>query len=271
MRQILPLTLVLCGLFLGGICGKDEEGDEQVDQIVSQWVVPNNRVYPFMVYFTQFNRRLRKHVFSCAGTLIAPQKVLTSASCFEGIQSGVGFAPTSYTPIAWLASAEVGGPSAISRSVITVYKHPQYDPASNGNHDNIAVVLLQLEVLPTSATPAKLGYTLQPKVDVPNQLLAVGWGYAGGTISTKLLHSYMNLISDYDCQKVFGAVDNVNTICLAYPDAGACTYDLGSPILSNDQTQVIGVIGKNMRCGGGEPIVAVDIRRYRNWSPMPYQ
>jgi hypothetical protein len=42
--------LVLCGLFLGGICGKDEEaGDEQVDQIVSQWVVPNNRVYPFMV------------------------------------------------------------------------------------------------------------------------------------------------------------------------------------------------------------------------------
>ncbi len=48
------------------------------------------------------------------------------------IQSGVGFAPTPYTPIAWLASAEVGGPSAISRAVITVHKHPQYNPASNG-------------------------------------------------------------------------------------------------------------------------------------------
>jgi hypothetical protein len=44
--------------------------------------------------------------------------------------------------------------------------------------------------------------------------------------------------------------------------------DVGSPILSKDR-QIIGVIGKNMRCGGGEPIVAVDIRRYRNW--IPYQ
>jgi hypothetical protein len=159
---------------------------------------------------------------------------------------------------------------------------------------------------------------------VPNQLLAVGWGYAGNKstemifilclvvfyfnsetifsnllrgISSILRHSYMNLIPDSDCQKVFGSVDNANTICLAYPDAGACTvrnyslvisnynetvivkflrlniqYDVGSPILSNDQKQVIGVIGKNMRCGGGEPIVAVDIRRYWNWSPMsnPY-
>ena len=31
-----------------------------------------------------------------------------------------------------------------------------------------------MEVLPTSATPAKLGYSLQPRMGVRNELIAVG-------------------------------------------------------------------------------------------------
>lgn len=46
-------------------------------------------------------------------------------------QSGVQFEPTQYTPIAYLASAEVGGPSAIYRPVIMVLKYPGYNPAND--------------------------------------------------------------------------------------------------------------------------------------------
>lgn len=39
--------MVLCGLFLNGWC---EEEDDETDKIVSGYRVPNNRVYPYMVY-----------------------------------------------------------------------------------------------------------------------------------------------------------------------------------------------------------------------------
>jgi hypothetical protein len=47
-------------------------------------------------------------------------------------QSGMEFAPTASTPIAWLGTDVLAGPNQISRYVISVYKHPQYNPANNG-------------------------------------------------------------------------------------------------------------------------------------------
>jgi hypothetical protein len=45
-----------------------------------------------------------------------------------------------------------------------------------------------MDVLPTSGTPGILGYNLQPKMGVANELIAVGWGYAGRRIkSTEML------------------------------------------------------------------------------------
>ena len=79
---------------------------------------------------------------------------------------------------------------------------------------------------------------------VANELIAVGWGYSGfanqleflflshlfyyyyhpggNGFTSYLLHSWMNLIPNSDCQKVFGNVDNANTICVAYNSVGAC-------------------------------------------------
>jgi hypothetical protein len=81
---------------------------------------------------------------------------------------------------------------------------------------------------------------------VANELIAVGWGYSGFAnqpeflflshlfhcyyyhpgssygFTSYLRHSWMNLISNSDCPKVFGNVDNANTICVAYDSVGAC-------------------------------------------------
>ncbi|XP_045031961.1 uncharacterized protein LOC116926803 [Daphnia magna] len=174
MRIIFLFALVLCGLFLNGWC---EEEDDETDKIVSGYRVPNNRVYPYMVYFTQRNR-LRQDTFICSGTLVGPRKVLTAASCFEQFDSNT-FQPSFFTPVARMNTEILGGPYTISRNIIRVVKHPQYNPANAGNHDNIAVVTLDTE---------------PPR------------------------------------------------------------FDVGSPILFNGMQ--IGVVGKNMRCGGSEPIVA---------------
>jgi hypothetical protein len=111
------------------------------------------------------------------------------------------------------------------------------------NRDNIAVVTLQYRY--DHARPGILGYRSQPKMGVANELIAVGWGYSGFANQPKFLflshlfhcyyyhpggegvtsylqHSWMNLISDSNCQMFFGNVDNANTICVAYNGVGAC-------------------------------------------------
>ncbi|KAK4026632.1 hypothetical protein OUZ56_015642 [Daphnia magna] len=124
---------------------------------------------------------------------------------------------------------------------------------ASANHDNIAVVTLDTEVLASSVTPVPLGYTSFPKIGI-DQLVTVGWGYTGNTVSAYLYHGPLRLIQDSSCRAVFGNVDNAYTICASYTNVGACTFDVGSPILFNGMQ--IGVVGKNMRCGGSEPIVA---------------
>ncbi|KZS16710.1 Uncharacterized protein APZ42_017295 [Daphnia magna] len=167
------------------------------------------------------------------------------------------FQPSFFTPVARMNTEILGGPYTISRNIIRVVKHPQYNPANAGNHDNIAVVTLDTEVLASSVTPVPLGYTSFPKIGI-DQLVTVGWGYTGNTVSAYLYHGPLRLIQDSSCRAVFGNVDNAYTICASYTNVVACTFDVGSPILFNGMQ--IGVVGKNMRCGGSEPIVAVDVR-----------
>ena len=44
----------------------------------------------------------------------------------------VAFGPTSTSPVAWLGTNVLGGPTAVSRYVIRVNKFPHYDPANFG-------------------------------------------------------------------------------------------------------------------------------------------
>ena len=75
---------------------------------------------------------------------------------------------------------------------------------------------------------------------VANELIAVGWGYSGFAnqpeflflshlfhcyyyhtggegVTSYLRHSWMNLISNSDCQKVFGNVDNALNLIPLFP------------------------------------------------------
>lgn len=49
-----------------------------------------------------------------------------------------------FTPVAWLGSVDVGGPTAIARAVIAVNKHPQYNPASNGVRISFSIYIKKL-------------------------------------------------------------------------------------------------------------------------------
>ena len=87
---------------------------------------------------------------------------------------------------------------------------------------------------------------------VANELIAVGWGYSGfanqleclshlfhcyyyhpggNGFTSYVLHSWMNLIPNSDCQKVFGNVDNINTICVAYDNVGACAVRIDNELI----------------------------------------
>ncbi|XP_046641274.1 cathepsin G-like [Daphnia pulicaria] len=244
MRYILLLSLVLCGLFAHGLC----EDSDETDSIIGGAVARKGQ-FPYMVYF---RNQVTGKLF-CSGTLITPYKVLTTAWCFPSFQPSV--------PItAWMNTVSlIPDVDRVVRGVIRVVRAPDYNPAT-GMHD-IAVVTLDAPV--TFVPPVRLGFGMY--VNSGLSAGVVGWGNSGATqLTTYLRSSFITIQPKSVCMAAFGNPNFGSQffICAASPGVGSCSLDAGSPILLNGFQ--IG-ISSQARCGGGEPVVGVDVRSYEAW------
>nr|AAI10118.1 Zgc:123295 [Danio rerio] len=201
----------------------------------------------------------------CGGSLINKDWVLSAAHCF---QDSIG---TIMVKLG-LQSQSGSNPYQITKTVVQVINHPNYNNPSNDN--DIALVKLDSSV------------TFNDYIE-PVCLAAAGNTYAAGTLSWVTgwgkLSSAANQIPDIlqeveipivshsDCKRAYPGEITSNMICAGLLDQGgkdSCQGDSGGPMVSRNGSQWIqsGIVSFGRGCAEpGYPGVYARVSQYQDW------
>eukprot|EP01026_Neomeris_dumetosa_P060920 TRINITY_DN5746_c0_g1_i5.p1 TRINITY_DN5746_c0_g1~~TRINITY_DN5746_c0_g1_i5.p1 ORF type:complete len:470 (-),score=38.24 TRINITY_DN5746_c0_g1_i5:26-1435(-) len=201
--------------------------------------------YPFLVSL-QLDRQEEEGCYEhfCAGTMIAPNLVLSAAHCFQELVGGKSLWPSKIIWVSFYPQCRHQGNSEYGRiAVDQIFMHPQY--RSSTKEADVAILSLQ-------------GYYLggQIKLDLSNTTSArdsvevVGYGYVrpsdkGFYKVYPLRKANFDVATPESCNFLLNATgiedgifNNTGMMCAIAPGTDTCDGDSGGPVM------VVGKDGK---------------------------
>ena len=181
-------------------------------------------------------------IFSCTGTLIAPNVVLTAGHCSSVDAGVIG------TPITWpaplidvrIGSYHDGDGERVPVSKVTA--HENY--LATSGYD---ISLLTLSRNSTKA-PVKVSGASETGIWSPSTLeTIVGWGVTeeGGSAPDTVQEAQVPITTDAYCGGAYGDFDARTMVCAGYPQGGvdSCQGDSGGPMFGRLGDGTLRVVG----------------------------
>jgi trypsin len=203
---------------------------EAADEIVGGTPVASGD-YPWMVSLASRGRHF------CAGSLIAPDVVMTAAHCVGGgkvtarIKGGV------------LTSNGVE-----SIAVVAKIKHPNYNSATSDF--DVAILLLKSS---SSIPPVAIDTTIDTWAGSISRVIGWGTTSSGGSAPTNILQVDVPVRTNEECDRVsYPGQITPQMVCAGVPEGGvdSCQGDSGGPLFVQvgGQPLVMGVVSWGYGC-----------------------
>ena len=181
-------------------------------------------------------------LFSCTGTLIAPDTVLSAGHCSSVTGAAVA-SPAAYPPQA--VNVTIGGTRAgegerVPTKSVTV--HPSY--LLNDGYD-ISILKLTRN---SANTPTKVAGAGETGLWAPGTLETIaGWGTTseGGEAPDVLQEAEVPITTDAYCGNAYSNFEATTMVCAGFPEGGVdtCQGDSGGPMFGRSATGELRVVG----------------------------
>ncbi len=200
----------------------------------------------------------------CAGTIIAPQAVVTAAHCVEG-------APVNAIDVV-TGRRRLSSADGQRIPVSSIRVHPAYNDRTGRN--DVAVLLLSQ---PTSAPGLALAGAGDGGLTAGGAAVVLyGWGGVAnqvGSRSDAILEGGMLTLSDQGCERRWEILYSpLGQLCAVGPNAGkpdACAGDSGGPLLGGQGSgaRLVGIVSFGGRiCGDSRALtVFTRVSAYAGW------
>jgi trypsin len=260
MKVILVLVLSLIAIAYGQrlpfpedlkekIPDWDKETPPTIQRIIGGTAVANGG-RPFQIML------LRSGSFTCGGSFIANNKVLTAAHCVAGSESS----PTLFTVRYNTLSASSGSTVSVSR----ISRHASYS-SSTIDYD-VAVLTLASNFSPgTNAAVVTLASSA-PASGAAAIVSGFGRTSGGGAVSSVLLQTTLNIVAQATCQQTYGSINTITArmVCANASGKGSCNGDSGGPLTVGGQQ--VGVVSWGVSgCLTTYPSVFANSVNLRSW------